>query len=234
MSLKRLGKALRRKGEQSEEVASSLVSTEREDFSPFPMDSSRSKVQGKPGSLSTDHSDEALPEEVEITEGGWVCQVERFVKRIDSRGRIRYCHDREEKSSPIANQDLIDPKKPQILGKNKAEKAFQQSIISCFSHTRMDFGDLTDPAIYIEIKSPLILEVLRKNARYDQKVWPYETCRFQGGACHWREDMLILSDSLSAPTKSLFMSLISSCGINIMHWRRTLRMRATPGITAPI
>ena len=199
MSLKRLGKSLRRKEEQSEEVASSLFSTAREEFSPFSNKLFRSKAQGKPGSLSTDHSDDAqgkpgslstdhsddaLPEEVEITEGGWVCQVERFEKRVDSRGRIRYCHPREEKSSPIANQDLIDPEKPQILGKNKAEKAFQQSIISYFSHTIQDFRDLIDPDIYIEIKSPLILEVLRKNASYGQKVWPYETCRFQGEACH--------------------------------------------------
>ena len=208
MSFKRLGKNFRRRKEHSEDAAVPFIMERRENYySPPPTDfevrernRTSSSDQGEdalPEDLSSQPSDDAIPENVEITEGGWVCQVERFDKRVDSRGRIRYRHPRKERSSLLTNQDSTDPQEPQISSQNKAEKTCRQSIISYFSHTtKTDPNDLIDPDIYIEIKSPLILEILRGNSSYTQKVWPYPTCRFRGWAYHWRGHLLIMSDSL--------------------------------------
>ena len=102
--------------------------------------------------------DDTLTEDVEITAGGWVCRVERFEKFVDSSGRIRYYRQRKESPSPLAKKD-------------KTKESIQQSIISYFHHTtKTRTEDLIDPDIYIQIKSPLILEVLRKNTSYGHQV----------------------------------------------------------------
>ena len=119
----------------------------------------------------SDQSDDALGEDVEITEGGWICRVERFQKKVDSLGRIHLFRLRKEHSSPVWDQDTGDARKPEGLNQDQVEKNVQQSIISCIYHTtRSRDKDLIEPETFIEIKSPLILEVLRKNTSYGQQV----------------------------------------------------------------
>ena len=131
--------------------------------------SSAEKTQVEWKDIQESHqSDDVLGEDVEITEGGWICRVERFQKHVDSRGRV---HFRKEYSSPGWDQDMADARKPEKLNPDQVEKNVQQSIISCIYHTtrRRDKG-FTEPETYIEIKSPLILEVLRKNTSHGQQV----------------------------------------------------------------
>lgn len=115
--------------------------------------------------------DDTLTEDVELTPGGWICRVERFEKIVDSSGRIRYNHQRKESPSPVMDQDLAEAKKPEKSKKDKPKKIVEQSIISYFHQTtKTNSNDLIDPDVYIQVKSPLILEVLRKNTSYGHQV----------------------------------------------------------------
>ena len=115
--------------------------------------------------------DDTLTEDVEITPGGWVCRVERFEKFVDSSGRIRYHRQRKESPSPLVDQDLAEAKKPRKSKKDKTKENIQQSIISYFQHTtKTNSEDLIDQEVNIQIKSPLILKVLRKNTSYGHQV----------------------------------------------------------------
>ena len=130
------------------------------------------QVEGE-DSQESDQNDDALGKDVEITEGGWICRVERSQKYVGSRGRIHFRHLRPEHSSPIRDQDMEDAHKPERLDQDKVEKKIQQSIISCIYHTttfRDGHEAFTASGTYIEIKSPLILEILRENTSHGQEV----------------------------------------------------------------
>ena len=136
----------------------------------FTTDSSESS-QDDDGFAESDQDDDALAEDAEITEGGWICRVERFgnVKNVDSRGRIYHRRRQKEKTSPAGHQDSTNAPKPK-----KRDHDVPQSIISYFQRTphrvsRTRRGRI-QLEIYIEIKSPLILEVLRQNATYGLEV----------------------------------------------------------------
>lgn len=130
-------------------------------------------------------NDDALGEDVEITEGGWICRVERFEKHVDSRGRVHLRHPREEPSLPVWDQGMADARKPERPNPGQVEKNVQQSIISCVHQTtRPKKKGLIESETYIEIKSPLILEVLRKNTSYEQQVRRQTTCRSRDRAHH--------------------------------------------------
>ena len=115
----------------------------------------------------SDQSDDAPGEDVEITEGGWICRVERFQKLVDSRGKI---HLRKKRSSPIWDPKLAYARKPEGSDPDQVEKNIQRSIISCVHYTSKRHAGFIESETYIEIKSPLILEVLRKNTSYGQQV----------------------------------------------------------------
>ena len=130
----------------------------------------RTQVEGR-YIQESDHSDDALGEDVEITEGGWICRVQRFEKRVDSRGGIHFRRPRKEHTSPVLDQDMADAREPERLIQDQKEKNVQRSIISCISHTTSDQDEeYIEPETYIEIKSPLILEVLRRQTSYGQQV----------------------------------------------------------------
>ena len=64
-------------------------------------------------------------------------------------------------------QDLKDARDAETLEPDETENDSPQSIISYFHHVaKSSSGDLIEPEIYIEIKSPLILDVLRQNKSY--------------------------------------------------------------------
>lgn len=184
MSLRRLGQPFRRKGGHSNESESPLVHAVKErtitrppvdsfDVEGFDFERSHGiKIweDNSQDSQESDQDDNALAEDVEITEGGWICRVERFEKHVDSEGRVHYRRPRKENSSPVVDQDVTDAQKPVTLDQGEKDNYVQQSIISYFSHsTKTDSKDLIDPDMYIEIKSPLILEVLRENTSYGQE-----------------------------------------------------------------
>lgn len=115
----------------------------------------------------SDLNDDASLENVEITEGGWICRVERFEKHVDSHGHITYHHAPKESSPPLVNRDLRDAPNAETLEPDPTESDSLQSIISYFHHTVKSItGSLIEPEIYIEIKSPLIIEVLRQAKSY--------------------------------------------------------------------
>ena len=116
-------------------------------------------------------NDDACEEGVEITEGGWICRVEHFRKRVDRRGHVHLRQLRKERSSRAWDQDMADAHKPDGLKPEQMEKNVGQSIISCIHHTtRSRHRGFFESETYIEIESPLILEVLRKNTSYEQQV----------------------------------------------------------------
>ena len=111
--------------------------------------------------------DDAAAENVEITEGGWICRVERFEKHVDSRGHTTYCRPPKESSPPLVNQDLKDARNAETLETDESENDVPQAIIIYIHHVaKSKSGDLIEPEIYIEVKSPLILEVLRQSKSY--------------------------------------------------------------------
>lgn len=117
--------------------------------------------------------DDEVAEDVEITEGGWICRVARFEKHVDSRGRVHHVKDsrRKESSAPVANQDVTDGQKPAKSDGDETKNRVKQSIIRFFRHaTKTNSKKLIHPEMYIEIKSPLILEVLRRNMSYEKEV----------------------------------------------------------------
>ena len=119
----------------------------------------------------SDQSDDAVGEEVEITEGGWICRVERFQKHVDTTGRIHLHHARKEHSSPGWNQGMADTRTAERLKPGQVEKKVQQSIISCINHSsKSRKKGFIESETYIEIKSPLILDYLWQNTSYDQQV----------------------------------------------------------------
>ena len=115
----------------------------------------------------SDLDDDASAENFEVTEGGWICRVERFEKHVDSQGSITYRHPPKETTPPPMKQDLIDARYAESLEPDEIERDAKQSIISYFHHAaKSSSGDFIEPEIWIEIKSPLILEVLRQNKSY--------------------------------------------------------------------
>ena len=110
--------------------------------------------------INTD--DDALAEDIEITEGGWICRVERFEKHVDSQRRIIYRHPPKKSSAPPANQDFKDARKAETLEQGKIKKDVQQSIILYIRHIPKTSSrrDLIEPEVFIKINSPLIREVL--------------------------------------------------------------------------
>ena len=118
----------------------------------------------------SDLDDNTSAENFEITEGGWICRVERFEKHVDSQGYVTYHHPRKETSPPPVSQDSSDIQYAEAVEPDEIERDVKQSIISYFHHAaKATSGDLIEHEIWIEIKSPLILEVLRRNKSY--RVW---------------------------------------------------------------
>ena len=142
----------------------------RRSNSSYTSDSSESS-QDDDGFAESDQDDDAPAEDAEITEGGWICRVERLgnVKSVDSRGRIYHRRRQKEKTSSRVHQDSTDAPKPK-----KRDHDATQSIISYFQRTphrvSRRLSGRIELEIYVEIKSPLILEVLRRNATYGLEV----------------------------------------------------------------
>lgn len=181
MSLKRLAKSLQPKRVASERTASSfdvrlpLDSPDTDDSAPIiPR---RAEVRSYKSRESYQDDDSSLADDITITEGGWICRVERFEKHVDSRGHIHYLRPPKKTTLPFLNQDSAGSQEPQNLHQDKVKKGAQQSIIS-YVHYNTEAGPsgLVELEAYIEIKSPLILQVLRENANYhDHEVRPHNT-----------------------------------------------------------
>ena len=176
MSLKRFSQPFRRQLDQIKNPRSLVVVPEGEINSlSYPEVYNNNPESDEDDYVLDNPPDIALndtpTEDVEVTPGGWVCRVERFEKFVDSSGRIIYHRQRNESPSPLVDQDLAEAKNPRKSKKDKTKKNIQQSIISYFHHTtKTNSEDLIDPDVYIQIKSPLILKVLRKNTSYGHQV----------------------------------------------------------------
>ena len=185
MSLKRLAKSFQPKGATSEKVAGSFDvprplpfgAPHTDDSSSFIYDSRPQNDCEEPQESYQDDED-VLADDITITEGGWICRVERFEKHVDSRGQVHYKRPPKETVSSFSNRDLASSQELQNLQENKVKKKVQQSVISyVYFTTRASSSGLFEPEASITIKSPLILENLRENASYDQEVRPqYPYC----------------------------------------------------------
>ena len=181
MSLKRFAKSFHPKGATSEKAASSS-SVQPPLDAPHTDDSSSISYHSRPQDdyeepqESYQDDDDVLADDITITEGGWICRVERFEKHVDSSGRVHYQRPPKETVLSFPNQDLASSQEPQNLHENKEKKEIQQSIISYVYHTtEADPNGLIECEAFITIKSPLILEVMRENANYSQEVRPHNT-----------------------------------------------------------
>ena len=186
MSLKRLAKSFQPRRERVP------LDSPHTDDSSSKSDVSRARDSFEEPQESYQDDDDVLAGDITITEGGWICRVERFEKYVDSRGRIHYQRPPKETTLPFLDQDLAGSQEPQILQEDEAKKEVQQSIISYVHYTtKANSRGLVEREAYIEIKSPLILEVLRENANYDQAVRPHNTYCSQQWTYHPRTNVLI-------------------------------------------
>ena len=126
--------------------------------------STEESEESDPESGSTD---DASVESAEITEGGWICRVERFEKHVNSRGHITVRHPHKRSSRPLVNRELRNTQNTETLQRHETERRVPGSIISYIHHAvKSRPRDHIEPEIYIEIHSPLIIEVLRQNNSY--------------------------------------------------------------------
>ena len=174
-------------------------------------DSEESDATSMDAPVGPEESDQlnenTIANDVEVTEGGWVCRVDRFEKLVDSAGRTHY-YPRGEKAdlsdaSFKAGLPLGQPspqpmniftvrerklrkgkvRKGKVEGnkiheekvqKDKAQKEVQRSIIAYYYNTTKIRGGPVEPEAYIKIRSPLILKVLRENAKFNNEVRPHK------------------------------------------------------------
>ena len=167
MSYKRIAKPFRHKERRVEEHILRQSSNDSPE---------RSHDESRERSLSVYTIDDPIAEDIEITEGGWICRVEEYEKEVDDDGAIRYSHPRPHKrreSSPAVH-DSRDSQEPLIPQVNQARPANQvpKSIITHYHQLmKPQKNALITHENYIEIESPLILGILREKPNYDQEVW---------------------------------------------------------------
>ena len=127
-------------------------------------------------SVLIDSSDkDNITSDVEITEGGWICRVERFEKYFDSHSRTDLRHGRAKEPLPYMNQAVPNPSEQRYSKNDGGKKNPRQSIICYYRHIPKAREGIVQPYEYITINSPLILEVLRANAKFGQEVRAYIT-----------------------------------------------------------
>ncbi|KAL8827249.1 MAG: hypothetical protein Q9191_003302 [Dirinaria sp. TL-2023a] len=139
-------------------------------------DSNSSLASSKAQSQETLQSDEA--DDVETTEGGWICRVQRLEKRLDSHGRTRYHRLREKTRLPHLNEDIPSPLNQQSSEEDGEQQSRRLSIISYVYDITDSYKGRVETEIYIEIRSPLILGVLRENAKFYQESLSGRKVRF--------------------------------------------------------
>ena len=175
--------------------------------------------------------------DIEVTEGGWICRVERIEKRVDSAGRSHYYH--EENQADLLDRFLeVDPAsgphftsltqhpnrvrmqegkvQDDKVQEEKVQKDVRRSIILHYYYITKNRGGLVEPGAYIEIRSPLILKFLRENAKFDEEVRPPRALFLQEFD-YLNSRSADPSGSLWKPTRPPFMNLTSFYGINTTH-----------------
>jgi len=172
------------------------------------------------------HNESTIGNDTEITEGGWICRVERIEKHDDFNRRNYYY--REGKQIKVekdeSQEDLVveerrwleDEIQTMKRQKHKVQKDVRRSIIAYYYYITKKRGSFFDLEAYIKIRSPLIMKVLRENAKLNREVRPLEA------KCLPDFDYLSSrfadpGDSLWKPTRPPFMNLISSYGVNTTH-----------------
>ncbi|KAL9632751.1 MAG: hypothetical protein Q9164_005124 [Protoblastenia rupestris] len=93
----------------------------------------------------------------------WICQVERFEKQVDSRGRSQYYPARKPKDSSSRKEAPEVLQKTQTSTHNKPQDQEKGAVIAHIYDpgTRNHASSFLEPESYIDIRSPLILEVLQ-------------------------------------------------------------------------
>ena len=121
-------------------------------------------------SISIDSSDEdEFTNDVEITEGGWICRVKRFEKYVDSYGRTHLYRGHVKDPTPHIDQTVQTPSEQQYSKSDGGKK----SILYYYRHTPKARRGIVEPDEHITINSPLILEVLRSKATFGREVRTY-------------------------------------------------------------
>ncbi len=173
------------------------------------------------------HNESTIANDTEITEGGWICRVER-IEMQDDFSRRNYYIRREGKQIKVekdeSQEDLVVEERRWLEDeiqtmkgqKHKVQKDVRRSIIAYYYYITKKRGSFFDLEAYIKIRSPLIMKVLRENAKLNREVRPLEA------KCLPDFDYLSSrfadpGDSLWKPTRPPFMNLISSYGVNTTH-----------------
>ena len=128
-------------------------------FDDYTKDSSRRRsAREVDGAID---EDVALEDNVEVTEGGWMCQVQRYEKFVGSTGRntvLKRISNEERLRRRSTN--LEEPQKSD----DQDEKSFTQKSVMSYVHytPRTRRARYLELEIYIIISSPLLLQVLDK------------------------------------------------------------------------
>ena len=115
--------------------------------------STSASISESEGSES-DLSEDEPPENVEITEGGWACYVERYIKGIGPSGRRRYRHAGKHKTFALPPPPPSPPSSSSQQDKNKVKP-----VIQYFHHVNRKSDEVES---YLKIRSPAIWKILHE------------------------------------------------------------------------
>ena len=136
----------------------------RSDGSDSEASSSAGSYESSPNRIALElekagNEDVAIEDDVEVTEGGWMCQTQRYEKFVGSKGR-EIVLKRMSKKEQLARRSTNLKDIPKL--DNQDEKPLRQkSVMSYIHHSprsrRRKFIELER---YIIIRSPLVIKVL--------------------------------------------------------------------------
>ena len=113
----------------------------------------------------SDLSEDVPPEDVEITEGGWACYAERYIKGIGRSGRRRYRHAGKHKTFA-----LLPPSPSPQPSSTHQDKKVVRPVLQYFHHINQRSNVVES---YLKIRSPLIIKILYE-IKYEEFEEPLE------------------------------------------------------------
>lgn len=127
---------------------------------------------GTDGETDDESDKESILEETKTSSNEWICQVERLEKSVDSRGKEHFRAVRQ------SHHTISLEKQPEILQEAQAstnEETHYEKKGPIITHVynpgiRHRRSGVLEPESYIDIRSPMIMKVLRQLANHTVQV----------------------------------------------------------------